>query len=698
MKPRKFSFCLALLLSLALTGVLQFASPSTQKTQSAEALLGAALHQEEVEGNLEAAIETYKKFLAQYGDNKPFAARAQLHIGMCYEKLGLREAQNAYQCVIDSYPQQTEAVKLARQRLANLLKAQAVLENRDAKLTIRKVWETRFNDPLGPPSPDGRYLPCYDENGNVALSDLTTGKIRRVTDGASWNNPFADAAVISPDGRRIAIGWFNTDNFDELRLANIDGSENRLLYRSSSRKGLIPSDWSADGKRILAFSYDYGKLNASKETEIVVVSAENGQFTTVKRIPGLRTIRFSPNGRFVVFDALENENWDISILPLNGGNQIQLVSHPAHDQLLGWTPDGKNILFTSDRKGTWGIWMVSVKDGQPQGAPQLVKADIGRISPLGFTKGGSFYFSRGGWEFDVHEASIDLINNKLLGPQKPAVYEHIGQNMNPAWSDDGRYLAYVARPADIREKRALFIRDEISGKTRSLVPNLPGFADLFWSPDGSRIAVYGRDQDHGRGYYSIDIQSGAVTPIVINQEAKEFMQFIQWGSGSRTVFIGYKEMLEIREKELNTGKENVIYRAAQKDVRGGLFALSSDRARIAFKKWQAGEEVERLTIMNLDGKDSKDLWTVQPPYSITHIVWTPDNRSLLFSQRKGGGDQSENELWIVGVDDGEAKRIGILNHLAMDLRVHPNGRRIAFSVADKKTEVWTLENFSGVRP
>ena len=689
----KYLWLIALVSVSVLAGSIQ---------QSANQLYQSGLYKEEVEGNLETAIETYKKFLAQYGDNKPLAAKAQLHIGICYEKLGLREAQNAYQSVIDSYPQQIEAVKLAQQRLANLIKAQVVIENRDEKLTIRKIWDTRFNDPLGPPSPDGRYLPCYDENGNVALSDLTTGEIRPVTDGASWNNPFADNAVISPDGKRIAIGWFNTDGFDELRVANIDGSGNRLLYRSTSRKSLIPSDWSKDGKRILAFSYYFAKPGqASGETEIVVVSTENGQLTRVKKIPGLRAIRFSPDGRFVVFDAVENENWDISILPLDGGNQIQLVSHPAHDQLLGWTPDGKNILFTSDRKGTWGIWMVSVKDGQPQGTPQLVKADIGRISPLGFTRSGSFYFQRGGWEFDVHEANIDLIENTPLSPQKPAVYEHIGQNMSPAWSEDGTYLAYVARPADIREKRALFIRDEISGSTRSLVPNLLGFANLFWSPDGSRIAVYGGDQDHGRGYYSIDAQSGAVMPIVIYDKAEGFQEFIQWGSGSKTAFGVYNNpdgMFEIREREVDTGKENVIYQAAQKDVRGDLFALSSDRMRIAYKKWQAGDKVERLTIITLNGKNTKELWTTQPPYSIRHIVWTPDNRSLLFSQRKGEGHQSESELWIVRVDDGEAKRIGALMNLAMDLRIHPNGRRIAFTIGDKKTEVWVLENFIGVRP
>ncbi|MEK7407424.1 MAG: hypothetical protein AAB225_20295 [Acidobacteriota bacterium] len=80
------------MLGAALAGML-LAAP--QKDSKAEALLGAAIHQEEAEGNLEAAIATYKKVLAQYGSNRPLAARAQYRLGLCYEKLGDAEARKA---------------------------------------------------------------------------------------------------------------------------------------------------------------------------------------------------------------------------------------------------------------------------------------------------------------------------------------------------------------------------------------------------------------------------------------------------------------------------------------------------------------------------------------------------------------------------------------------------------------------------
>jgi len=73
-------------------------------------LFQKALAKERGEGNLEEAIVLYKKVVEEAKDES-LAAKAQLRIGICYEKLGKQEAQKAYQMVIDNYPQQTDTVK-----------------------------------------------------------------------------------------------------------------------------------------------------------------------------------------------------------------------------------------------------------------------------------------------------------------------------------------------------------------------------------------------------------------------------------------------------------------------------------------------------------------------------------------------------------------------------------------------------------
>jgi outer membrane protein assembly factor BamD (BamD/ComL family) len=99
--------CLILSGILTLTAIAQ--KSTTAKSNAAEALLGAAIHQEEAEGNLEAAIASYKKFLSQYGNNRPLAAKAQYHLGLAYEKLGSAEAEKAYERVVKEFGDQKEA-------------------------------------------------------------------------------------------------------------------------------------------------------------------------------------------------------------------------------------------------------------------------------------------------------------------------------------------------------------------------------------------------------------------------------------------------------------------------------------------------------------------------------------------------------------------------------------------------------------
>ncbi len=76
--------------------------------QSAEQLYQSGLYKEEVEGELEGAIEVYERIIKDFPENESTAAKALYHIGMCYEKLGKQEALKAYQRLIDEYPGQKQ--------------------------------------------------------------------------------------------------------------------------------------------------------------------------------------------------------------------------------------------------------------------------------------------------------------------------------------------------------------------------------------------------------------------------------------------------------------------------------------------------------------------------------------------------------------------------------------------------------------
>jgi tetratricopeptide (TPR) repeat protein len=132
--------------------------------QTAEGLFQAALHQEEVQGDLQGAIESYQQILNEFSGNRAAGARAQLHIGLCLEKLGPQDARQAYRNVIDDFPEHADEVRLARERLASLT---AELAELNRQPTFRKI-EIASKPQNGVLSPDGSQL-AFTSQGSLWL-------------------------------------------------------------------------------------------------------------------------------------------------------------------------------------------------------------------------------------------------------------------------------------------------------------------------------------------------------------------------------------------------------------------------------------------------------------------------------------------------------------------------------------------------
>jgi hypothetical protein len=76
------------------------------------------------------------------------------------------------------------------------------------------------------------------------------------------------------------------------------------------------------------------------------------------------------------------------------------------------------------------------------------------------------------------------------------------------------------------------------------------------------------------------------------------------------------------------------------------------------------------------------------------LAWSPDQRHLFFVRPEGDTGDGSKSVWRVPLAGGEAENIGISMNRIRGLRMHPDGRRIAFdSVVDPLSEVWVLENF-----
>ncbi len=677
---------------LSLSLLFLFNSLSSQQT--AGELFQEALYLEEAEGDLEKAIGLYKKILEQFPEEREVAVKAQLHIGLCYEKLGLKEAQNAFEKVVDNFPEQEEEVKIARQKLSRLLKAKAVIEDKEKELTMKKVFTVAPRDLVGTPSPDGRYLSTVDwTTGDLAIKEIPSGKLHRLTHNRAESAEYALFSIWSPDGKKLAYSWRNKEGFFELRIIGLDGSELRVLYRNRDKFSVRPFDWSPDGKHILA-----GLGEQQRATQIAAISVLDGSVQILKEGmigPGF----YLPDGNFIVFDfvstAQESRGSDISVLPVQGGEEFPLVKHPAHDFSLGWDPHGEWFLFVSDRTGNMDLWALEMKNGRPQGEPYLLKKNMGRIAPLGFAENGDLYYTIYTSMNDVYTASLDLEKNSLSTPPKRTEELFMGANSSPDFSPDGKYLAYISKrtfgPGRF-EPLAICILSLESGEKRELFPDLESLRFIRWSRDGKNFFSYGFDKKGRTGLYSIDTQTGE-TGFIFECKPEEFILEIDvFPDGKRIVYKKFKRgkaetgsIMSIRVMDIQSGKEEEIY---HKDnaTESHHVALSSDGMWIAFDdrdpRWI-------LKVIRVTGGGTRELYRTKSGETITSFDWRPETREIFFTKGISG---KPNQLWRVNLERGEPQIIDLSMRRLRELRFHPDGKRIAFSAGYIEAEVWVMEN------
>jgi len=591
-----------------------------------------------------------------------------------------------------------------------ILTPPGALAQESGGMVARQVWAGPRVDILGAPSPDGRYLSYVDwETGDQAVRDFATGENRRLTNKGTWfeSSEFALFSTMSPDSQQVAYAWFNEDFFYDLRIVGLHGSEPRVLYSNKELPYLQPAAWSPDGKHILANFFRKDRTN-----QIVMVSIADGSVRVLKtldwRYP--QKMSFSPDGRYIVYDFPPKEDAperDIFLLATDGSREIPLVEHPANDLVPVWAPDGKSIVFSSDRTGTMASWVLHVTEGKPGGSPELVKQDIGRRAlPLGFTQKGSFYYGLETGMTDVYVATLELATGKFLAPPRRATQAFVGANTSPDWSPDGKYLAYVSQrgraPFGLGS-HIIAIRSVETGQERELSPKVNPqrhYGTLRWSPDGRSLLVLGRDKKGRQGLYQLDADTGAVTPLV-QVEPGVYIWHAVWSRDGRTIFytrndLGTKSSL-ILVHDLATGREKELYRAVVPGGIGRGLAVSPDGRQLAFITGDQATRSTALKVMPAAGGETRELLRAQEPEAIAWnagLAWTPDGREVLFGRERSTSLEDQTvELWRISAEGGEPEKLELAMENLHGLRFHPDGRRIVFTAGQRKAEVWVMENF-----
>jgi len=191
-------------------------------------------------------------------------------------------------------------------------------------------------------------------------------------------------------------------------------------------------------------------------------------------------VNISPDGTRVAFQITVDGNADIWIYDLAHKTLTQLTRHEADDGSPLWTPDGKQIIFCSEREGNLSIFSIAASGTEE--AEQIAYIEDSYIWPFSLSNDGKT-LSFGHWNlldgYNIGIHSMDGAHAPKLLLQDEYIKSY------PRISPDGRWLAYQTNKTGQDEVYIHSFPDVDSGRKKQV--SIGGGRYPVWSPDGKEL-------------------------------------------------------------------------------------------------------------------------------------------------------------------------------------------------------------------
>lgn len=228
-----------------------------------------------------------------------------------------------------------------------------------------------------PPAPYGSIAFHKSEGKleSLAIFNLGSNTITPLVDvgevGDLMFNTHAPIGVWSPDNSKFAfISTFKREGPNAIKVIDFRTNTIKALYWTQENGMLFSPAWSQDGRQI-AFTQMIQLRENQTGWSIHIVNAD-GSFCDGKSICTLRThnqgeqyhggLAWSRTGLLAVGMNSTGGN-EVQSLFLNGWGPFNLTNHPADDSMPAFSPDGKQIAFTSTRDGHYQIYVMDSLGG-----------------------------------------------------------------------------------------------------------------------------------------------------------------------------------------------------------------------------------------------------------------------------------------------------------------------------------------------
>lgn len=398
------------------------------------------------------------------------------------------------------------------------------------------------------------------------------------------------------------------------------------------------------------------------------------------------SLDISPDGKTIVFDMMG----DLYTIPADGGKASQITRGLAFDQHPRYSPDGKKILFVSDKSGAENLWFIDTEkkdtvqltkevnqnfpsaDWTPDGkyivyakgrrvnklymihkdggaGTQLIDepATLKTIDPAISHDGKLIYYSfrTGSWNYNAQLPQYEIGVYDRSNARTTKLTSRYGSAFTPVLSGDGKWLVYGTR---FEDKTGLVVRDLKSGNERWL-------AYPVQRDDQESIAVSGvlpamsftPDNKHllasfGGKINKIDISNGSYTEIPFEVDGK-----------------------------LELGPD-VLFKYPIKDTTAIMASQIRDAVPSPDGKQLAFTVLNRLYLMDYPNGTSKRLTANE--FTEAQPSWSPDGKQIVFSTWTSNG----GHIVSVDVNGANAKILTTVPGLYTSPRYNLLGDRIVY--------------------
>lgn len=269
------------------------------------------------------------------------------------------------------------------------------------------------------------------------------------------------------DTRVVFVDESGAKNARKKRLAIMDQDGANVRYLSDGRSIVLTPRFSPNRQEITYMSYESG------QPKVYLLQIETGQRELVGNFPGMTFApRFSPDGQKVIMSLLRDDgNSNIFAMDLRSRSTTRLTDSTAIDTSPSYSPDGSQIVFTSDRGGGSGRSQIYVMGADGSSPHRISFGDGVYSTPVWSPRGDLIAFTKqSGGEFQIGVMKTDGSGERILSSGF--------QQEGPTWAPNGRVLMFFRDSAGGPK----LVSVDLTGRNEQQIPTANYASDPAWSP------------------------------------------------------------------------------------------------------------------------------------------------------------------------------------------------------------------------